>query len=61
MKAFDKDGIQKLSDLGGQDLKNMVIRLQALQKADQAYTNYSGLAEGTNGSVKFIIETDSVD
>ena len=60
MKAFDKDGIGKLSDLAGDDLTNVIRRLQAVQKADQAYTNFSGLAEGTEGSVRFIIETEKI-
>lgn len=60
MKAFDRDGIRKLSDLGGADLKKLAGRLQALQKADQAYTNYSGITEGTKGSVRFILETEPV-
>ncbi len=60
MKAFDKDGIGKLSDLAGDDLTNVIRRLQAVQKADQAYTNFSGLADGTEGSVRFIIETEKI-
>lgn len=60
MKAFDKDGIGKLSDLAGDDLTNVIRRLQAVQKADQMYTNFSGLTEETEGSVRFIIETENI-
>ena len=60
MKAFDKDGIGKLSELAGDDLTDMISRVQALQKADQEYTNFSGLTDGTKGSVRFIIETEKI-
>ena len=60
MKAFDKDGIGKLSELAGDDLTSMIRRLQALQKADLEYTNFSGLTDGTKGSVRFIIETEKI-
>lgn len=55
--TFDKEGIQKLADLAGDDLVNTMNRFKAVKEADGRYTNYSGIKEGQKGEVKFIIET----
>ena len=60
MKAFDEEGISKLSDLAGDDLADMIRRVQALQDVDQAYTNFSGIADETKGTVRFVIETEAI-
>lgn len=61
LETFDEEGVQKLVDLAGEDLENLVTRIKALKKADGLYQNYSGLAKGQRGSVKFIIETDEIE
>ena len=61
MKTFDEDGIQELSDLAGDDLTNVIDRVKALKDADVAYDNYSGLAKGSTGEVRFVIETDAIE
>lgn len=61
MKAFDEDGIQELSDLAGDDLTDVIDRVKALKDADVAYDNYSGLAKGSTGEVRFVIETDAIE
>ncbi len=58
---FDEEGIQKLADLAGEDLHDVIVRLKALKKADASYTNFSGIQDGKTGSVRFIIETDGID
>ena len=58
---FDKEGIQKLGDLAGDDLQNLLDRIRTLKKKDAAYDNFSGLASGQTGEVRFIIETDELE
>ena len=60
MKTFNQDGIQSLNQLTGDDLTCFLQRLKALKKADENYDNFSGLAEGMTGSVRFLIETDEI-
>lgn len=60
MKEFDKEGIQELKKLAGDDLENIIIRVRALKKADEQYNNFSGLEKGKTGSVCFIVETDEI-
>lgn len=58
--AFDREGIQSLTDLAGNDLAALADRLRALQAADAGYTNYAGIAPGKTGSVRFLIETAEI-
>ncbi len=60
VKEFDEEGIQKLSDLFGNDLAALVVKLRALRIAGDAYQNFSGIAAGATGSVRFIIETEEI-
>lgn len=60
VKTFDEDGIQELTKLAGEDLREVIRRVKAVKQADEAYANFGGLAEGQTGSVKFIIETDEI-
>lgn len=60
LKTFNQEGIQKLSDLAGDDLKNVITRFKALKEADSRYNNFSGMKEGVSGDVKFIIETEEI-
>ena len=57
---FDKEGIQELKKLAGDDLENIITRVRALKKADEQYNNFSGLEKGKTGSVRFIVETDEI-
>ncbi|MDO4555769.1 MAG: hypothetical protein Q4B70_11560 [Lachnospiraceae bacterium] len=61
MLTFDEEGMESLSDLAGDDLSNVIRRVKALKKAEKSYTNYSGLADGMTGSVKFVIETEEIE
>lgn len=60
IRTFDEEGIQELSDLAGDDLQKLTDRLRALQEADKSYDNFSGLAKGKTGSVRFLIETEEI-
>ena len=58
---FDKEGIQELEKLGGDDPKNLSKRMKAVKEADAEYDNYGGKLEEQTGEVRFIIETDGID
>lgn len=58
--TFDEEGIQRLSDLAGDDLRTIITRFKALQAADAVYQNFGGLRDGQTGSVKFIVETGEI-
>lgn len=60
MKEFDKEGIQKLSDLAGDDLENVLHNVKAVKKADESYQSFGEIKEGQKGEVKFIIETKEI-
>lgn len=59
-RTFDQNAIQKLRNLVGDDLENLVARFKAVQKAKEQYNNFSGIKEGCKGSVVFIYETDEI-
>ena len=62
------DGVQEFSDKSsgdlsddlGSGLRNVVLRLKAVQQAGKNYQTFSGLPAGSTGSVKFIIETAEI-
>ena len=60
MKMYNEDGIQELGKLAGSDLKEVLTRMKALREADGQYDNYAGIADGSTGSVRFIIETEEI-
>ena len=60
MITFDEEGVQKIADLAGDDLQNVLTQIRALKEADGAYQSFSGLKEGQSGNVRFIIETDEI-
>lgn len=60
MKEFDKEGIQKLGNLAGDDLKQVIQNVKDAKKADEAYQSFGGIKEGQKGEVKFIIETKEI-
>lgn len=61
LTLFDKEGIQELEKLGGDDLKNLSKRMKAVKEADAEYDNYCGKLEEQTGEVRFIIETDGIE
>lgn len=60
VKEFDKDGIAEITKQAGPELKDFANRIRALKQADDAYINYSGIAPGQTGMVRFIIETEEI-
>lgn len=60
MFEFDEEGISKLTELFGDDVQDVVDRLQAVSDAGKEYNTFTRLPKGVDGSVKFIIKTDAV-
>ncbi len=61
MKEFDEEGIQKLVDAAGGDVGDIIARLRAMVDLSKDYQSFAGIADGTEGSVKFIFTTDSIE
>ncbi len=59
MTEFDSEGIQKLADIFGNDLGNVIDRLDAVMDAGADYTSFTG-SGNSNDSVKFVIKTSEV-
>ena len=60
MKKFKSEGVDKLKKLVDTDLQSTLDRFNAMKKAADNYKSYSGLADGTEGKVDFIIKTAGV-
>lgn len=60
VRDFKEDGIDELTRLGGSDFRNVINRLRAVKEADDGYDNFTGLAEGKTGTVRFIVETEEI-
>lgn len=60
MAQFDEAGIQKLVEVFDGDVQGLIDRFTALSDAAKAYQSFAGLAEGMQGSVKFIYKTDAI-
>ena len=61
MFEFDEEGISKLTELFGDDVQDVVDRLKAVADAGKEYNTFTGLSEDMDGSVKFVIRTESVE
>lgn len=60
MKEFDNDGIGQLKTVMEDELSVMADRMNAVIDAGNDYQTFTKLADGMQGSVKFIIETDGI-
>lgn len=61
MAKFDEEGVQKITEIFGDELQNLLDRLNAVADADSAYKAFDGQNENENGKVKFIIETAGIE
>jgi X-X-X-Leu-X-X-Gly heptad repeat protein len=57
---FDREGVQRLAGLAGEDLAEVLRRLKAIRTADRSYRSFSGIFPEQEGSVRIILETDSI-
>ncbi len=60
IKELNDKGISKLTGLAGDDLQNLVDRVKATVDVSKNYKSFAGIADGADGSVKFIYKTDEV-
>ncbi len=60
MVEFDEQGIAKIVNCYDGDVKPLTDRLQAMLDAGEDYQTFTALADGVNGSVKFIYKLDSI-
>ena len=59
VKTFNEQGISKINNLVNGDLKNLATRIEKMNELAKAYNNYSGIQDGMDGEVKFIMIVDS--
>ena len=60
MIQFDKEAISKLIDAFDGDLNSFYQRFQKIYELEESYNSYSGIKNDMKGTVKFIMQTDSV-
>lgn len=61
LSQFNEEAVQKLVDAVNGDLDGLIERLRAISEVSETYNNYSGIADGTSGSVKFIYRTEAIE
>ena len=59
VKTFNEQGISKINNLVNGDLRNLATRIEKMNELAKAYNNYSGIQDGMDGEVKFIMIVDS--
>lgn len=60
LREFNDEAVQKIVDAFDGNLGELSDRVDAIVDAGKDYQNFSGITDGTEGSVKFVIETDAV-
>lgn len=60
INEFKDESVKEIAKIGGENLTNMKRRVMATRDADKAFKNFGGIAEGKQGSVVFIVETEEV-
>lgn len=60
LKEFDEKGIEKIVNLVGDKLPGILTRLKATIEISKSYNNFSGIADGCDGEVKFIFKTAEI-
>lgn len=58
--TFNEEGIEKIVNAYRGDIKPLMEHLQEVLDAGEDYQSYAGIADGVNGSVKFIYKTDEI-
>lgn len=58
MIQFDQDGIQKLVDAFDGDVDELLTKANNMLDSSKAYKNFSGIADGMDGEVKFVFVTE---
>ena len=58
--TFNEEGIEKILNSYHGDIEPLMDRIQAVLDAGEDYQTYTDIADGVNGSIKFIYKTDAV-
>ena len=58
MIQFNEEGIEKLVSVFDGDVDSLLDKANELLDASKEYKNFSGIADGMDGSVKFIFVSD---
>lgn len=58
---FNDEGIQKLVNLFEDDVQGLSDRMDAVKLAAQSYKSFSGITDGTEGSVRFVYKTAGIE
>ena len=58
--TFNEEGIEKILNSYHGDIEPLMERIQAVLDAGEDYQTYTDIADGVNGSIKFIYKTDAV-
>lgn len=61
INEFNEKGVKKLIDAVDGDLAGLVDRIDATVEAAKSCNSFSGIGDDTDGNVKFIYRTDSVE
>ncbi len=61
MVQFDEEGIQEILDVYNGDVKELLNKLEAVTEAGKEYQTFTKVADGTKGSVKFILRTEAIE
>ena len=61
LEEFNEKGVQKLIDVLDGDLSGLAERIKATVKVSKNYRSFAGISDGTDGKVKFIYRTDSIE
>lgn len=60
LQAWRDQGFQKLVDAMDGDLGGLADGVEAMAQASRSYTSFSGITEGTEGSVWIVYQTDAI-
>lgn len=59
MYKFDDEGIQMLNNFVNRTVRDTSYKVQRLLKLADEYNNFAGIADGTNGSTKFVLMVEA--
>ncbi len=60
LKQFKEEGIDKLTESVNGDLSTLYSRVKAMRDLSQDYRSFGGIADGMNGTVRFLYRTDAI-
>lgn len=61
LKQFKEEAVDKLVDALGGDLENIAQRAEAMCELAAEYRSFAGIADGTQGTVRFLYRSDAIE